>query len=115
MDGAEESLVELGLLVREALPDPFADRNAAVLQFDHGDSDTVEVEDQVRSALVATLEGDFFGDGKVVFRGIAPVDQMDGFGDFAGLGFDGHSVSEQFVDRFVVVVEAAMVVVGFLA
>ena len=95
--------------------DPIVDRCAAVFEFDDTDGDPVDVEDQIGSSLVAPFEGDFFGDGKVVFGGVGPVEQVDCFGNSTGFDFDWHAVTEQFVDRFVVVVEATAVVVRFLA
>ena len=44
--------------------------------------------------------------------GSLPVDELDGLGDLAGLDLHRHAVAQQAVDRLVVVVEAAVGVVG---
>jgi len=62
---------------------------------------------------VATLQSDFLGDRKVVLRRVFPIDEVDGFRDLSGFGFDRHAVSEQLVDRFIVLVQATVVVAGF--
>ena len=48
-----------------------------------------------------------------VLVGVFPVDELDGLGVFAGAGFDLDAVAQEFIDFFVVVVEAAVGVVGF--
>jgi hypothetical protein len=58
------------------------------------------------------VNGDFFGDGEVVAIGVLPVDEGDGFVVFSGVGFDGDAVAEEAIDFLVVVVEAAVGVVG---
>ena len=45
--------------------------------------------------------------------GLAPVDEMDGFRDLARLDLHRHAVTQQTVDRLVVVIEAAVVIVRF--
>lgn len=40
---AEEPFIELGLLVREVLPDAVANRHTAVLQLQHADGDAIHV------------------------------------------------------------------------
>ena len=113
LNRAEKPLVELGLLVRKALADSLSDRDTTVLQFDHADRDSVHVQHQVGATFMATLESYLFGDRKVILRRVFPVDEMDGLCNLPSLGFNWHSISEQFVDCFVVFVQATIVVVGF--
>ena len=111
LHGAEEPLVELRLLVGEALPDAVADGDAAVLQFQHADGDAVDIEHDVGPPLMVALERDFLGDGEVVLLRLVPVDEVDGLGDLARLDLHRHAVAQQAVDGLVVAVEAAAVVV----
>ena len=56
------------------------------------------------------FEGHLLGNGEiVVFRG-APVDEVDGFRDLAGLGFHWHAIAQQIINSLVVPVEAPAVV-----
>jgi hypothetical protein len=87
LDGAEERAVELFGLVGKVLADTVANGDAAVLQFQHAGCDAVHVEDDVGAAFVIAVEGDFLGDGEVVFLGLFPVDHLDGFGGLARLCF----------------------------
>ena len=111
LHGAEEPLVELGLLVGKVLPDAVADGDAAVLQLQHADGDAVDIEHEVRPPLVVALERHLLGDGKVVLLRLIPVDEVDGFRDLARLDLHRHAVAQQVVDGLVVAVEAAAVVV----
>ena len=72
LHGAEEPLVELRLLVGEALADAVADGDAAVLQLQHADGDAVDVEHEVGPPLVVAVERHFLGDGEVVLLRLAP-------------------------------------------
>ena len=110
---AEEARVEFRLLVGQALANAVADGDAAVFQFQHADGDAVHVQHNVRPALVVAAKRDFLGDGEVVFLRFLPVDQVDGFGDLPGLDLYRHAVAQQVVNRLVVAVEAATVVVRF--
>ena len=58
------------------------------------------------------LERDLFGEGEVVLFRVLPVDEVDGFGGFAGFGFGRDAVAQQAVDGLIVAVEAAIVVAG---
>ena len=113
---AEEPCIELGLLVRQILTNAVADGRAAVFQFDHADGDAVDVQHQIGPPLVAVqsvAQGDFLGNRKIVAPRLRPIDQLDGFSDFARLHLHRHAVAQQAVDRLIVVVEAAVGVVRF--
>lgn len=93
--------------------DAFANVFAAVFEFEEGDRNPVHVQHNIGAFFVFALDGDFLGDRKVVLWGILPVDELDGLGVFAGAGFDLDAVAEEFINFFVVVVEASVGVVGF--
>lgn len=112
LDGAEEGADEFGLLVGKALADAFADFFAAVFKFDNADRNAVDVQDNIGAFFFFALDGDFFSDREVVGFWVFPVDELDGFGVLAGGGFDLNAVAQEFVDFFVVVVEAAGGLVG---
>lgn len=113
MNGAKEVLDEFGFLIIETLTNAVTDRDAAIFEFEDGDRDAVDVENEVRAFGLFTFYGDFFGDREVVAVGVFPVDEVQGLGGFAGIGFDGDAVAKKFVDGLIVVVEAAVGVVGF--
>ena len=113
LNGAEEVLDEFGFLIVEALANAVTDRDAAIFEFEEGDRDAVDVENEVGAFGLFAFYSDFFGDGEVVAIGHFPVDEVQGLGRFAGIGFDGDAVAKKFVDGLVVVVEAAVGVVGF--
>ena len=112
LDGAEKPGVELRLLVGQVLADAIADADAAVFEFQHADGEAVDIQHQIGAALIPAMQGDFFGEGEVVLFRRIPVDQLDGFGDLPGFGFDRHAVAQQVVDGLVVAVERAVAVVG---
>lgn len=112
MDGAEEGADEFGLLVGEALADAFADFFAAIFEFDDADRNAVNVQDNIGALFFFSLDGDFFGDRKVIGFWGFPVDQLNGFGVLAGGDFDLDAVAQKFVDFFVVVVKATGGLVG---
>ena len=110
---AEKPVVELRLLIGEALADAVADTHAAVLQLKNADGDAIHIQHDVGPALVVPLERHFLGNGEIVPLGLSPVDEMDGFRRCAHLGLHGYAVTQQVVDSLVVTVESAAVVVGF--
>ncbi len=112
LDGAEEAADEFRLLVGEALADAFADFFAAVFEFDDADRNTVDVEHNIGAFFFFAVEGNFFGDREVVGFWVLPVNELNGFGVLAGGGFDLDAVAQEFVDFFVVVVEASSGFVG---
>jgi len=113
LDSTKKALDKPILLVGDVLTDAFADVFAAVFEFEDGDRNPVDIHHNIGALFVFALDGDFLGDRKVVLFGILPVDEMDGLGVFAGAGFDLDAVAEELIDFFVVVVEAAVGVVGF--
>jgi multisubunit Na+/H+ antiporter MnhF subunit len=44
--------------------------------------------------------------------GVFPVNDLDSFGIFSSTGFDLHTIAEQTINRFIIVVEVAVGVVG---
>ena len=115
LDGGEERLVELLLLVGEQLPYAVADGDATVLEFDDTESDPVHVQHKIGPPLKNALEGDLFGNREVVLLGLPPVNKMHCLRDLACLGLHGHPVAEQAVDRLVVAVQRAAGVACFCA
>jgi hypothetical protein len=61
LHGSEEPLVELFLLVGERLANPVGNGTVTVLQLNHSDGDTVDINDEIRSTLERTTQCDFFG------------------------------------------------------
>src|ERR1035441_10014225 len=57
----EKGLVENLLLIGNELANAVRHLDRAALQFDHGDGDAVQVEDEVRPALVPAAQGYFLG------------------------------------------------------
>ena len=60
---------------------------------------------------MVALERHLLGDGEVVLLRLLPVDQVDGLRHLARLDLHRDAVAQQVVDRLVVAVEAAVVVV----
>ncbi len=102
------------LLVRKALSDPIADRDAAILQLDDTDGNAVEVDDQVGASLAVPIDCDLFGDGEIIFRGVIPLNQVDRRGDLSRFGFDGDAITEQVIDGVVVFVERSVGVIAIV-
>ena len=115
LHGAEEPCVELGLLVRQALPDAIANADPAVFEFQHANGDAIDVQHQVGPPLLFAFESDFFGNGKVVVGGLFPVDEVNRFRRLARLSLHRYPVAQQLVHGLVVAVQAAFGVVGFRA
>ena len=76
LHGGEERLVEDLFLVGDELAHAVGDLDRAALEFDHRDGDAVEVEHDVRPALVAALERHLLGEREVVLLRVLPVHQM---------------------------------------
>ena len=112
LHGAEEPGVELGPLVGNVLPDAVANRNAAVLEFQHAHGDAIHIQHEVGPPFEVTAERDFLGDGEVVQCWFFPVNQMDGFGNLARFDLHRHTIAEQIVNSLVIPVEASTVVIG---
>ena len=115
LHGAEEPCVELGLLVRQALPNAIANADPAVFEFQNANGDAVHVQHQIRPPLLFAFEGDFFDNRKVVVGGLFPVNQVHCFRGLARLSLHRHAVAQQLVHGLVVAVQAAFGVVGFRA
>ncbi|MNJ32554.1 hypothetical protein D3C77_272210 [compost metagenome] len=101
LHGGEERLDELGLLVVQALSDTLVHRHLGSLQLQHAQGNTVYIEYDIRAFAIClgirALDGNFLGNGEVVFVGLFPVDQPDGLCVFAHLWFEFHPVAQQFV------------------
>ena len=105
LHGGEEGADKFLLLVVEVLADAFGDGHDGTLQFEHAQSDAVDVQHEVGSLGVFAHDGDLFGDGEVVVGDLVPVDEPDGDVLFVHVGFDFHTVAQQAVDLAVGVVE----------
>src|SRR5262249_36554238 len=78
LHGCKEPLVEYWLLVREALPDAIPNTDAAVFQLNNAKRETVDVQHEIRPALVVALERGLLRYPEVVIGGVVPVDELDG-------------------------------------
>ncbi|MNG30031.1 hypothetical protein D3C84_1155600 [compost metagenome] len=63
---------------------------------------------------ICPLDGDFFGNGEMIFVSLFPVDQPDGLGVLAHFGLDLHAIAQQLVHRLVAVIQALAGVIGGL-
>ena len=111
---AEKPLVELRLLVGKILADAVTNGHATVLQLDHADRDAVHIKHQVGAPLVVALKRDFLGDGEIVFFRVNPVNQPN-INSILAHHLHRHAIAQQAVDSLVIVVQAAVRVVGISA
>jgi hypothetical protein len=100
--GAEKPLVKFRLLIGKTLPDALADRDAAALQFQHHDGDSVYIKDQIRPPLAVSGECHFFSDGEIVVGRNAPVDQVDRVRGLRRIQFHRHAIAQQAVDGLII-------------
>jgi len=105
LHGAEEVLVEDLFLVGNELAHAVANLHRAALQLDHRDGDAVEIEHNVRPALVASLQRHLFGQREVVFLRVLPVDQVHRFVGLARGDLYRHAVAQELVGAQVRLVE----------
>ena len=62
---------------------------------------------------MVALERHLLGDSEIVFLGLLPIDEVDGFRHLAGLSLHQHAVAQQAVDSLVVAVQRAAMVIRF--
>ena len=62
---------------------------------------------------MVALERHLLGNGEIIFLGLLPIDEVDGFRHLAGLSLDRHAVAQQVVDGLIVAVQRAAVLVCF--
>ena len=106
LDRSKEPTNEGALLVIEVLADALSHRHRGTLEFQHAQGDAVHIQHDVRALLVLALDGHLFGDGEVILFWVLPVYEPDRLVLFAGAFFYFHTVTQEFIDGAVGVVEA---------
>ena len=74
--GAEEPLVEDLFLIGDELSDTVGHFHRAALELHHRDRDAVQVQHDIRTSLVASLERHFLGQPEIVALRVLPVNQV---------------------------------------
>jgi len=89
----EEPFVELPLLVRKELADAVTHRHVAALELDHAHRDAVDVEHEVRAALMVAAQRHLLGEGEIVVLRMCPIDDLHGLRHFVGFRLQLHAVA----------------------
>ena len=100
------------LLVVEILANALTDKGGRTFEFEDAQGNAVDIEHEIRALGVGAVDGDLFGQRKVIVLRLLPVDQPDGLALLAHLVFDLDAIAQQAVDRFVAVVETLGLVTG---
>ena len=105
LHGAEEALVEDLFLVGDELAHAVGQLHRAALELDHRDGEAVEIEHDVRPALVAALQRHLLGQREVVLLRVLPVDQVHRLVRLARGDLHRHAVAQELVGAQVRLVE----------
>ena len=94
---AEEALIENLFLVGDELAHAVGHFHGAAFQFDHADGDAVQVEDQVRPALIAAAQVTSSAKAKSFFSGMLPIDEMHCVVRLPGGDLHLHAVAQKLI------------------
>ena len=105
LNSGEERLIENLVLVADQLAHAVTDLHRAALELNHAHSDAVEVDHQVRSTLMATAQGHFFGKGEMVGLRVLPIHQMNLIVGRSSGNLHRHPIAQQLVGAHVGLIE----------
>ena len=105
LHGGKEVTNKIFLLIIEVLPNTFGNRHRRAFQLNHTECDTIDIQHNIWTLFVFTLDRDFFGNGKIVRLRVLPVNQPNGFVEMASTFFVFHAVTQQAINLFVGVIE----------
>jgi len=105
LHGAEEALVEDLFLIGDKLPYTVSQFHGAAFELHHRDGEAVNVEHEVRLALVAALQRHLVSQREIVLLRVLPVDQVHRLMCLACGNLHRHAVAQELIGAQVGLVE----------
>ena len=81
-----------------------------MLEFQHANRNTIEIQHQIRPSLVVAFKRHLFGDGEIILLRGLPIDQMHRCRGLPRLKLHRHTIAQQGIHGLVITVETAAMV-----